>query len=167
MIDIFVIPELPQLLAQWGATLILFLIVRKFVYAPMKEFLEKRQNTIATDLETAKAKRLEAETLKANYEKDLKNAKEEGNRIIEESRNRGKELERQLKEDGKAQAEQILDKARLQIAKEKEMAYREVKDSTSDMAVAIAEKIIGESLSNQGQQALVDDFLKKLETKNV
>lgn len=167
MIDIFVIPELPDLLAQWGATLVLFLVVRRFVYHPMKNFLAERQNTVTSELETAKEKREEAEKMKAEYEAGIKNAKEEGNRIIEESRSRGKELEKQLREDGEAEAEQILEKARLQIAKEKEMAYREVKDSTSDMAIAMAEKIIGENLSDQGQKALVDDFIKKLETENV
>lgn len=167
MIDIFVIPEFPNVLAQWGATIVLFLVIRRFVYGPMKEFLAKRQETVASELDHAFKTRKEAEELKASYERAVKDAKEEGNRIIEESRSRGKELERKLKEEGKLEADQILEKARLQIAKEKEMAYREVKDSTSDMAVAIAEKLIGENLSDKGQNALVDDFIKKLETENV
>lgn len=167
MIDIFVIPELPNMLAQWAATIVLFLVIRHFVYAPMKEFLAKRQAAVSADLEAARKDRAEAEAMRANFEKDLREAKDEGNRIIEESRQRGKEIERQLTEEGRAQAERLLEKARGQIDKEKEMAYREVKNSTSDMAVAIAEKLLRRQLDDKGQDAMVDDLLAELETTHV
>lgn len=166
-IDVLVIPELPSLITQWVATLILFLIVRKFVYNPMKEFLNKRQEVITQQIADAEDSRKKAMELKTSYEENLKNAREEGNRIVEESRNRGKDLEKQLKEEGRVEANKILEKARLQIAKEKEMAFLEIKDSTSDMAIAIAEKLIQENLDKENQQGLIDQFIKELEVTNV
>ncbi|MDD7363219.1 MAG: F0F1 ATP synthase subunit B [Peptoniphilus sp.] len=165
--EIFVVPDIWNLLAQWGATLILFLVIRHFVYEPVNNFLTKRQETIASDLEEAKSSRLEAENLKTDYEKKLGEAKEEGAKIIEKSRERGRQLEKVAADDAKSRADSMLEKAKADIEREKAKARREVQDETSDLAVLIAEKLLKDNIDAEHQEELVDGLIDDLENNHV
>lgn len=165
--EIFVVPDLWNVLAQWGATLILFLVIRHFVYRPMNEFLTKRQASIVSEIDEAKEKRLEAERLKNDYEEKLAQAREEGAEIIEKSRERGRQLEKSAADDAKARAHTLLEKAKADIEREKAKARRDVKNETSDLAVLIAEKLLKENINVDNQERLVDGFIKDLEKDHV
>lgn len=167
MIDIHVIPDWPNLLAQLGATLVLFLVIRHFVYEPMSEFLEKRKDQVMNDLDEANTAKEEAEQLKAEYENQIQQAREEGQKIVEASRKRGQELQNQQEEEGRQNAKQSIEKARLQIAREKEKAAQDLKHSTSELAVLIAEKLLQENIDAKGQEKLIDQFIEDLEHDHV
>ncbi len=167
MIDIHVIPDWPNLLAQLGSTLVLFLVIRHFVYEPMSNFLEKRKDQVMKDLDDANKAREEAELLKVQYEKQIDDARTEGLEIVEASRKRGNELKKQQEEEGRQNAEQIIEKARLQIALEREKAAQDLKLSTSEMAVLIAEKLLEQNIDATGQEKLIDQFIEELEHDHV
>ena len=76
--EIFVVPDMWNVLAQWGATLILFLVIRHFVYKPMNEFLTKRQNSVVSEIEEAEELLHEAEALRDKYKDKLQQARKEG-----------------------------------------------------------------------------------------
>ncbi|MCD1147580.1 F0F1 ATP synthase subunit B [Peptoniphilus sp. KCTC 25270] len=167
MMDIFVVPDIWNMLAQWGATLILFLVIRHFIYKPMNEFLEKRKTRVMEDLTEAETKKKEAIAMKEEYERQLAEAKKQGQEIVEESRKRGALLEHEHVAEGKNKAEALLEKARVQIERERQMASEEIRDETADMAVLIAEKILGESIDTSHQDKLVDGFIQDLEKNHV
>lgn len=165
--EIFVVPDLWNLLAQWGATLILFLVIRHFVYQPVNEFLTKRQDAIRSDLDEAEDKRLEAERLKREYEQKIGEAKDEGARIIDQSRERGRQLEASAKEEAKREAQALIDKAHADIEQEKKKAHQEVKGETADLAVLIAEQLLKEKIDVANQDKLVDGLIEDLEQNHV
>lgn len=167
MIDVNVIPDPINVALQWGATLVLYLIVKKYIYAPVKEMLNKRQDKIMKDLNDAEAAAEEAFQLKTTYETKMNEAKQEGQRIVEESRKRGKEVQNQLIEEGKESAHKLLDNARYQIDVEKQQAFKEVKGATSEMAIAIAQKLIGKNLDTDTEDKLIDKFIEDLGKENV
>lgn len=167
MIDVFVVPDIWNMLAQWGATLVLFFVIRHFVYKPMNEFLKKRQDQVMNDLDEAELKRKEALALKSRYEEEISTAQSQGQEIVEESRRRASLLEQEKMEEAKQKAEAILSKARLQIESEKELASEEVRQETADLAVLIAEKLLKESIDPSKQDQLVDGFIQDLEQNHV
>ena len=61
-----------------------------------------------------------------------------------------------------AQAAAILDKASADIAMEKKKAVNDAKDEISEIALAIAEKVVGRELNAADQEALVDAFIREL-----
>lgn len=167
MIDVFVVPDIWNMLAQWGATLVLFFVIRHFVYKPMNEFLKKRQDQVMNDLDEAELKRKEALALKSRYEEEISTAQSQGQEIVEESRRRASLLEQEKMEEAKQKADAILSKARLQIESEKELASEEVRQETADLAVLIAEKLLKESIDPSKQDQLVDGFIQDLEQNHV
>lgn len=167
MIDIHVVPDWANVLAQLGATVILFLVIRHFVYEPMSNFLEKRKDQVMSDMEEANRAKQEAEELKTEYENQIQQAREEGQKIVEASRKRGHELQHQQEEEGRQNAHQTIEKARLQIEREKAKAAQDLKYSTSELAVQIAEKLLQENIDAKGQENLVDQFIEELERDHV
>lgn len=167
MIDIFVVPDIWNVLAQLGATLVLFLVIRHFLYKPMNEFLEKRKEKVMSDLNEADTKKKEALALKSEYEEELSKAQQEAQEIIEESRKRGAMLEKEQVEEAKEKSQAILNKARLQIDSEKQMAREEVRKEVGDLAVLMAEKILNDTINEKKQAELVDGFIKDLEQNHV
>lgn len=167
MIDIFVVPDISNMLAQWGATLILFLVIRHFVYKPMNDFLKKRQDQVMSDLDEAAAKRQEALALKSQYEQEIATAQSQGQEIVEESRRRASLLEEEKLQEAKDRAEVMIEKARLQIERERQVASEEVRKESADLAVLIAEKLLKESIDPSQQERLVDSFIEDLEKNHV
>ena len=165
--EIFVVPDMWNVLAQWGATLILFLVIRHFVYKPMNEFLTKRQNSVVSENEEAEELSHEAEALRDTYKDKLQQARKEGAEIIEASRERGRDLEKSAAEEAKAHAAKIIDKAEKDIALEKAQALKDVREETADLAVMIAEKLLQDNIDAKNQDALVDGLIEDLEKNHV
>ena len=165
--EIFVVPDIWNVLAQWGATLILFLVIRHFVYRPMSEFLAKRQEAVTSDLQQAEDRRLEAEQLKAQYEEKIDDAKREGAEIVEESRKRAKLMEQRAAEDARAEARALMERAKGDIDRDKKNAEKEVRTETADLAVLIAQKLLKENIEVSDQDRLVDGMIEELEKNHV
>ena len=165
--EIFVVPDIWNVLAQWGATLILFLVIRHFVYEPVNEFLEKRRGAIVAEIEEAEALLHEAEDLRNEYKDKMQQARKEGAEIIEASRERGRDLEKSALEEAKVHAATIIDKAEKDIENQKAQAIKDVRNETADLAVMIAEKLLKENIDVKNQDALIDGLIEDLEKNHV
>ena len=165
--EIFVVPDMWNVLAQWGATLILFLVIRHFVYKPMNEFLTKRQNAVVSEIEEAEDLLREAEDLRDEYRDKIQKARKEGADIIEASRERGRDLEKSALEEAKAHAASMIEKAEKDIASQKAQALKEVRNETADLAVMIAEKLLKDNIDVKNQDALVNGLIEDLEKNHV
>ena len=82
---------------QIANTLILVALLAKFLFKPVNKMLEKRKNTIANDLSTAENQRVEAEALRADYEKKIKEIRIEADAILKEARNKADERAKEIK----------------------------------------------------------------------
>lgn len=160
--DVRVIPELSSMLLQLFATLILFLILRHFLYKPVTKFMNERSEKIQNDIDGAKALKSEAAEIKADYEGRISTAKAEGQEIIEKSRKRGEEIKESILAEAKEEADGILAKARMEIEREKEKALEEIKLQAGEMAVLIAEKVIDSNIDITKQSDLIDKFVDEV-----
>ena len=82
--------------------------------------------------------------------------------MVKDAVKRGQDREEEIIRQANAQASAILDKAAADIAMEKKKAVNDAKDEISEMALAIAEKVVGRELTNADQKALVDAFIQEL-----
>lgn len=159
---VLVLPQLHSMIITWVALFILYLILRKFLYNPVSNFIEERNAKIKSDIDNAKETRDEALSLKEDYEKKIAMAKSEGQEIIENSRKRGSEIREGIIDEAKLEAQAIIDRARKDIAREKEKAYEDVKSSAGELAVLIASKLIEEEISSENQEMLIDRFIEEV-----
>lgn len=139
-----------------------FLILKKFLFKPVKKMIDDRQkeiDDIYAEAEDAKAK---AAALKQDYDLRIQQAREESAQIIreatQEAGRRGDELIRQAQQE----AEHFRKKAEADVAQEKKKALNEVKNDISRIALDIAEKVVEREVDSADQERMFEDFLRDM-----
>ena len=104
----------------------------------------------------------EAIALEAQYKEKLSLAAATGERMVKEAMERGHSREEEILRQANEEASAIMAKASADIALEKKKALNDAKDEISDLAMAIAEKVVGRELSNADHADLVSSFIDRL-----
>jgi F-type H+-transporting ATPase subunit b len=104
----------------------------------------------------------EAEELRERYRRQLDRAHEEAGRIVEEGRRRGEDARRDIVAKAERDAERIVARGEEQIRSERDRAVAEVRQDVGQLAVALAARIIGETIDAKRHQAMVDRFIDEL-----
>lgn len=146
-------------------TVALFLVLKKFLFKPVMQMITDRQKEIDDMYDAAGAAEKNAKALEQAYQQKLSVAAETGERMVKDAVKRGQDREEEIIRQANAQAAAILDKAATDIAMEKKKAVNDAKDEISEMALAIAEKVVGRELTVADQEGLVDAFIKELGEK--
>lgn len=141
--------------------LILYLLMKKFLFGPIIRVMDQRQQMIDQQLEEAKKTEEQANQLQKKYEKALKSAKEESYQIVEQAKLEAKRETERTAREARTQAEDILAKARTEISNEKENAIRQLQGEIGSLAIAAAKKIVGGQAGIEQDLALYDQFIEK------
>lgn len=142
--------------------LAILIVGTKFLWNPVMKIIKDRQQEIDTMYADADTAKTSARAMEAEYREKLALANETGERIVKEAVARGQAREEEILRKANADAAAIMDKASADIAMEKKKAINDAKDEISDMAMAIAGKVVGRELTNADQSALVDAFIDEL-----
>ena len=143
-------------------TLVIFFVARKFLFGPVMKIIEERQQEIDSMYSQADSAQAEAKALQLEYQQKLSVAAETSERIVKEAVARGQSREEEIIRQANREAAAIMDKASADIALEKKKAINEAKDEISVIAMAIAGKVVGRSLTSDDQAQLVDSFIEEL-----
>ena len=143
-------------------TLIIFFVARKFLFGPVMNIIEKRQQEIDDLYCQAETSKDAARKLQSEYEEKLSQAAATSERLVKEATVRARNREEEILREANARAEAIRDKASADIAQEKKKAINDAKDEISVIAMAIAGKVVGRELNTQDQCGLVDSFIEEL-----
>lgn len=141
---------------------ITFLILKKFLFKPVKKMIDDRQQEIDGLYADADQKIAEAQTMREDYEAKLACAKEESAEILRSARTSAQQQSDEIVRSAKDEASAIKQKAMDDIALEKKKALNEVKDDISGIAMQIAEKVVEKELQPSDQSALIDEFIEKM-----
>ena len=143
-------------------TVLLFMVLKHFLFQPVMKMIADRQKEIDDLYDAAGSAKASAEALEAEYQQKLSVAAETSERLVKEATDRGRIREEEIIRQANREASAILDKATADIAQEKKKAINDAKDEISDIAMAIAEKVVGRSLNAADQASLVDHFIEEL-----
>lgn len=149
-------------LATFCNMIITFLILRHFLFKPVKKMIDDRQQEIDGMYADADRAKAEAKALGQDYRKHLDAAKSERDEILREAVVRAQAKEREILADANAQADAIREKARADIAQERKKAVNELKNDISGIAIDIAEKVTEKEISEKDHEALIEDFIRKM-----
>ena len=158
-----ILPDRVELIAGIIAFSIVFFFIWKWAWPTINKTLEQRQAAMVGQMEDAEKAKTEAESLLADYQSQLAEAKTEGNRLIEEARATAEQMKADMLARAEEEAEGIRAKARDDASAEKARALSEAKSQVGDISVDLAGKIVGESLDADAHQALIDRYLADLE----
>lgn len=143
-------------------TLAIFFVAKKFLYKPVMKMIQDRQKEIDDLYEAAGQAKDSAAALKSEYQQKLSVAAQTGERMVKEAVTRGQHREEEIIRQANLEADAIRRKAAADIEQEKKKAINDAKDEISEMAMAIAEKVVGRSLNEADHADLVDQFINEL-----
>lgn len=149
----------------WQALVFLLLVfvLAKMAWKPIMSSLKEREENIQQALDTAEKVRQEMAGLKADNEVLLKQAREERDKILRDTREVANKMREDAQLDARQAADKIIADAREAIDIEKQAALKDVKIQVASFALDIAEKLIKKNLaSDASQKALVEDYIKDL-----
>ena len=134
--------------------IVLFLLLRHFLINPVSNIMEQRRKLIADGLQNAQDTQDEANRLKAEYEEALSGAKKESAEIVDKARIDARaEYDRIVGEAG-AKAGNIIENAKENVRIEREQTMKELQSQIAGLAIASAEKIVGDKEQNIYDQCL-------------
>ena len=143
-------------------TTVLYLVLRKFLFVPVMNMIQARQEEIDTMYLEADNAKQGALALEAEYKEKLSQAAVTGERMVKEAMELGHSREEEILRQANAEASAIMAKASADIALEKKKALNDAKDEISDIAMAIAEKVVGRELNGEDHADLVNSFIDQL-----
>lgn len=156
------LPATEELIAGIIAFSIVFFFVWKWGIPVLNTALEARQQAINSQLEAAEAAKVEAESLLADYERQVANAKAEATQIVEDARGAADEVKTGIVERAEAEAEQIKERAQDELLAERERVAGELRRQVADLSLDVAERVVGLSLDDESQRELVDRYIDEL-----
>ena len=141
---------------------ILFFALSYLLFNPARDYLEKRRNKIAGDLQNAKENKEEALALKAEYESRLREINKEAEQILDEARKKAKKQEAEIVAEAREEAGRILARADREIELEKKKALEDEKQEMVSIASMMAAKAMAASIDVKIQDALIEETLKEM-----
>ena len=141
---------------------ILFLAGSYLMFNPVRNFLNKRKEGIADDIEKAKTDMQDAQAMKAEYEAKLKEVDKEVEAILADARKRALAREEQIIEEAKTEAAHIIERAHNEVLLEKKGAADDMKKEMIALASALAGKVVSASIDTDIQASLVDETLREM-----
>ena len=143
-------------------TLAIYFVGKKFLFGPVMQLIADRQAEIDGMYSDAGKAKADAQAMEAEYKQKLSAAQATSERLVKEAVDRGHHREEEIIRQANAEADAIREKAAADIAQEKKKAINDAKDEISDLAMAIAGKVVGRALNDADQAALVDHFIDEL-----
>ena len=141
---------------------ILFFILKKFLFKPVKKVLDQRQAEYDAKFAEAENRLTEASAIKEKLEDKYAMADEEADRIIKEAKDNALRRGDSIVADAKEKAGIIVKNAESEAELRRRKAEESIKDEIADVSVEIAEKIIGREVSEEDHRRFMDEFLDKL-----
>ena len=151
-----------QILISLTNLTILFLLLKKFLYAPVTKMLEARRTEIDTQYDDAETARRSAEAKDAELTERLSNAKAEAEGIVKEAADMAQTRGDKIVEDAKAQADGIIRQAELEAELELKRAEAAIKTQIIDVSTALAEKMLEREVNADDHKVLIDNFIDQI-----
>lgn len=137
----------------------LFFILSRYAFGPITKAVEAREQALQDAIDQAKRDREEAARVLAEHRTQLEGARAEAQHIIAEGRAVGEKLRAQMLEETQAQQQQMLERARHEIAEERDIAIAQIREEAVDLAIAAAGKVIEKNLDDSANRKLVEGYL--------
>ncbi|HMO12904.1 MAG TPA: F0F1 ATP synthase subunit B [Pirellulaceae bacterium] len=140
---------------------ILILVLWKFAWNPIMEGLEKREKSIADNIDSARQANDQAQALLAQYDQKLAAASEEVARLIAEAKEDGNRQRDRIVAEAKEAAAKEQQKVLAEIATAKDQAVRELAERSVDSAVSLAQSMLGRELDRNSHAKLIEQSLQR------
>lgn len=137
---------------------IIFVVLRAWVFGPVTKMLEERRKKIAQGLEDARVAADARATAEKAADKIIGEAQLKANDIIRESTTRAEVLQKEMASEARQGIEKQRENALSEVEEERVRLLSEMRGDVSAIAIAAAQKLIGEALDEKRQRTLLTEF---------
>ncbi len=141
--------------------LIIYFIVSKFLFKPIKNILDKRQAEIDQQYADAKAAEDKALELKQQYEESINNIASERSSALNEARAKAGAEYNRIVEYARTEAEQMVEDAKRAAQQEQEKSIKHAKEQIAELVVEAASKVVASGQGTIADRELYNQFLAK------
>ncbi|MBI1755045.1 F0F1 ATP synthase subunit B [Candidatus Azambacteria bacterium] len=134
---------------------ILLFILKRYLYKPVMDMLERRREQVKKNFETTEQIQLEFEAFKSQKEEEFSKARLEARGIVDTALERASQIEAKAGEDAKVKSAEILARAKKVIHEEKEKIVDEAKREVAGIVIAATEKVLGKKFEGKEAEELV------------
>lgn len=143
-------------------TLILFLVVKHFLFGRVNKILEERQADVTKTYAEADQAKEKAKSLEADYTELMAKAKDESAEIVKNATKKAQVHSDEIISNAKAEANSIISRANDDIEHERQRTMNEMMNEISGIAAMMAEKIIKKEINQADHEALINDFIENV-----
>lgn len=158
----FVTIDVWTMIFTWVNLIILFLLLKKFLFNPVNKILSDRAEEIERAYRAAEDTGLEADRFKSEYEKKLADAKTEADGIIKTAVEKANMRSDEIVTEANESAKRLMKKSIAQIERDKKNAVDEARAEIVSIAVDAAEKIIGRHFSGDDDDELISSIIDRI-----
>ena len=149
-----------QILISLCNLLLLFLILKRFLYKPVKRMLDERKAALDEQYDAASEAQSSAEASKEAWEEKLRNAQAQADDLLKKASAAADRRGEQIVADAKEKADGIIRQAEVQAKLEYKKAEAGIKKEIVDVSAALTEKIIGREIRTEDHRAIIDSFIE-------
>ena len=150
------------LIAQICNLFLQLFLVKVFFLDKIKAILDARREAADKEITDAQAAKEEAMVIKATYEQNMLESKAKAEKILQSAQQTAVQRGEQIISDAQKTAVAMKQKAEAEIAQEKKRALNDAKNEISEIAMAIAGKVVGRELTADDHANMVDSFIDEL-----
>jgi F-type H+-transporting ATPase subunit b len=138
---------------------ILFVVLWKYAFPPILQTLDERERKIKESLEQADRHRAEAEQKMQEYEAKLKTASREAETMLAAAKDRAQRIMEENEQRLRTETQRSKEDATREIEQERRRAIQDIRNQTTEMALLVAEKVVGRSLNDADHKRMADEAL--------
>lgn len=141
---------------------IIYMIVKRFLFKPVKAVIAKRQEAIAAEYSEAEAAFQSAAADRAAYEKKLAGAQAEADSVIQSATLTANRRGDRIVEDAREKADGIIRQAQVEADLEKKKAQETIRQEIADVSAALTEKLLGREMTEGDHRGMINAFLNEI-----
>lgn len=151
-------------------TLVVFLgllaLLGAFVWKPLLAGLDRREKSIADDIENARRANEEAQRSLRDYEQRLASVTAEANSVLAAARADAEAARQRILGEAAEESRRQTERAVAAIQSARETAVRELAQKSAETAVELAGRIVGRSLNANDHRRLIDESIDQFSSRN-
>ena len=146
---------------------LMFIILNKWAFGPIAKVLKNRREKVAQGLEDARVAAEARANAESEAEKILAEAQAKASELVREATQRAEEAAKDIKAAADKEAAEARKSAVAEVEKERAGILGEVRGQVAALAIAAAQKLVGEALDEKRQRALIDQFFSGIKDGKV
>ena len=151
-----------QILISLANLAILYCLLKKFLYKPVKKTIASRQEAIDQQYRAAEEAEKSAMASRDLYAEKLAGANAEADSLIHEATANANRRSERIVADARDKAEAIVRQGQIEAAMEKKKAQASIRREITDVSAALTEKLLGREMNTGDHRELIDSFLQEM-----